>query len=82
MGECGGGGGAVQVGDDQIDIIPSQGRKWKESCFVLGGHTHTHVLFLGKCYPYFGFLVTYPLGFKARVGCLIPVAEANIIYIP
>ena len=30
--------------------------------------THTHVLFWGHWYPCFGFLVTSPLGFKARVG--------------
>ena len=28
----------------------------------------THVLFWGHWYPCFGFLVTSPLGFKARVG--------------
>ena len=30
--------------------------------------THSHVLFSGHWYPCFGFLVTSPLGFKARVG--------------
>ena len=30
--------------------------------------THSHVLFWGHWYPCFGFLVTSPLGFKARVG--------------
>ena len=31
-------------------------------------------------YPCYGFLVTSPLGFKARVGfCLICIAEANVI---
>ena len=29
--------------------------------------THSHVLFWGHWYPCFGFLVTSPLGFKARV---------------
>ena len=28
----------------------------------------THVFFWGHWYPCFGFLVTSPLGFKARVG--------------
>ena len=42
----------------------------------------THVLFGGHWYPFFGFLVTCPLGFKARVGCLIRIAEANVMYIP
>ena len=31
--------------------------------------------------PVFGFLVASPLGFKARVGCLIHIAEAYVIYI-
>ena len=30
--------------------------------------THTYVLFWGHLYPCFGFLVTSPLGFKARMG--------------
>ena len=30
--------------------------------------THSHVIFWGHWYPCFGFLVTSPLGFKARVG--------------
>ena len=30
--------------------------------------THSHVPFWGHWYPCFGFLVTSPLGFKARVG--------------
>ena len=33
--------------------------------------THTHVLFWGHWYPCFGFLVTSPLGFKARVGSVL-----------
>ena len=33
-------------------------------------------------YPCFGFLVTSPLGFKARVDCLIRIAEANVMYVP
>ena len=41
---------------------------------VFGGH----VLFWGHWYPCFGFLVMSPLGFKARVGCLIRIAEANV----
>ena len=44
--------------------------------------THTHVLFWGHWYPCFGFLVTSPLGFKARVGCHIRIAGANVMYIP
>ena len=44
--------------------------------------THSHVLFWGHWYPCFGFLVTSPLGFKARVGCLIRIAEANVMYVP
>ena len=44
--------------------------------------THTHVLFWGHWYPCFGFLVTSPLGFKARAGCLIRIAEANVMYVP
>ena len=28
------------------------------------------------------FLVTSPLGFKARAGCLIRIAEANVMYVP
>ena len=42
----------------------------------------TIVLFWGHWYPCFGFLVTSPLGFKARVGCLIRIAEANVMYVP
>ena len=30
----------------------------------------------------FGFLVAFPLGFKARVGCLIYITEANAMYVP
>ena len=44
----------------------------------------THVLFGGHWYPCFGFLVTSPLGFKARVGSALFAifAEANVMYIP
>ena len=44
----------------------------------------TYVLFWGHWYPCFGFLVTSPLGFKARVGSalLAIFAEANVMYIP
>ena len=38
--------------------------------------------FWGHWYPCFGFLVTSPLGLKARVSCLIRIAEANVMYIP
>ena len=41
----------------------------------------TCVLFWGHWYPCFGFLVTSPSGFKARVGCLICIAEVNVMYI-
>ena len=44
--------------------------------------THTHVLFWRHLYPCFGFKVMFPLGFKARVGCLICFAEANVMYVP
>ena len=44
---------------------------------------HTHVLFWDHWCPCFGFLVTSPLDFKARVGCLIQFfAKANDMYIP
>ena len=38
----------------------------------------------GHWYPCFGFLVTSPLGFKARVGSALFAifAEANVMYIP
>ena len=44
----------------------------------------THVLFWGHWYPCFGFLVTSPLSFKARVGSALFAifAEANVMYIP
>ena len=32
--------------------------------------------------PVFGFLVMSPLGFKARVGCLIHIVEVNVMYVP
>ena len=40
--------------------------------------------FWGHWYPCFGFLVTSPLGFKARVGSALfaMFAEANVMYIP
>ena len=40
--------------------------------------------FWGHWYPCFGFLVTFPLGFKARVGSALFAifAEANVMYIP
>ena len=50
--------------------------------FFLKSFWWTHVLFWGHWYPCFGFLVTSPLGFKARVGCLIRIAEVNVMYIP
>ena len=50
--------------------------------FFFKSFWRTHVLFWGHWYPCFGFLVTSPLGFKARVGCLIRIAEANVMYVP
>ena len=38
--------------------------------------------FWGHWYPCFGFLVTSPLGFKAKVGCLICIVEGNLMYVP
>ena len=40
--------------------------------------------FWGHWYPCFGFLVTSPLGFKARVGSALFAifAEVNVMYIP
>ena len=39
--------------------------------------------FGGYWYPCFGFLVTYPLGFKARLGSdLFTFAKAHVMYIP
>ena len=32
--------------------------------------------------PCFGFLVMSSLGFKARVGCLIRIAEVSVMYVP
>ena len=48
---------------------------------VFGGHMS---FFWGHWYPCFGFLVTSPLGFKARVGSALFAifAEANVTYIP
>ena len=48
---------------------------------IFGGHIHMSY-FGGRWYPCFGFLVMFPLDFKARVGCLIPIAEVNVMYIP
>ena len=46
--------------------------------------THSHVLFWEHWYPCFGFLVTSPLGFKARTRgiCLICIVGANVMYVP
>ena len=48
---------------------------------VFGGQMS---FFGGHWYPCFGFLVTSPLGFKARVGSALFAifAEANVTYIP
>ena len=52
--------------------------------FFFKSFWRTHVLFWGHWYPCFGFLVTSPLGFKARVGSALFAifAEANVMYIP
>ena len=52
--------------------------------FFFKSFWRTHVLFWGHWYPCFGFLVTSPLGFKARVGSALFAifAEANVLYIP
>ena len=52
------------------------------SFFFFLSFWRTHVLLGGHWYPCFGFLVTSPLGFKARVGFLIRIAEANVMYVP
>ena len=43
----------------------------------------THIFVWGHWYPCFGFLVTSPLGFKARVGSSLITffAEVNVMYI-
>ena len=49
--------------------------------FFLKFLADTHVLFWGHWYPCFGFLVTSPLGFKARVGSALfafCVGECNV----
>ena len=53
-------------------------------CFVQKSFWWTQVSCWGQWYPCFGFLVTSPLGFKARVGsslfaCFV---EVNVMYIP
>ena len=47
---------------------------------IFGGHIHMSY-FEATDTPFL-FLVTSPLGFKARVGCLIRIAEPNIMYVP
>ena len=51
--------------------------------FFFKSFWRTHVLFWGHWYPCFGFLVTSPLGFKARVSSALFAifAEANVMYI-
>ena len=51
---------------------------WKTKMGKFKLKFNTHVLFWLHWYPCFGFLVTCPLGFKARVGCLIHIAKANV----
>ena len=65
----------VQLSDWLRQIWPQM-----YSCLI----GRTHVLFWGHWYPCFGFLVTSPLGFKARVGSALFAifAEANVMYIP
>ena len=55
--------------------------KYLNIIFFFKSFWQTHVHFWGHWYPCFGFLVTSPQGFKARVGCLIRIAEANVMYI-
>ena len=52
--------------------------------FFLKFLADTCPFFGGHWYPCFGFLVTSPLGFKARVGSALYAifAEANVMYIP
>ena len=49
---------------------------------VFGAHMSIFLGGGGHWYPCFGFLVTSPHGFKARVGCLIHIVEANVMYVP
>ena len=52
------------------------------SHFFLKFFADTHVLFWGHWYSSLGFLVTSPLGFKARVGsALFAFVEVNVMYI-
>ena len=45
--------------------------------------THAHVQFRGHWYPCFGFVVTSPLGFKAKMGfALFTFAETNVMSNP
>ena len=62
----------------------SEVNRLKTSFFFFLNFWRTHVLFWGHWYPCFGFLVTSPLGFKARVGSALFAifAEANVMYIP
>ena len=51
-----------------------------ESISISGGH----MFFFGPLMPLFGFLVTFPLGFKARVSSALFAlfcVEANVMYI-
>ena len=49
--------------------------------FFLKFLADTHVHFWGHWYPCFGFLVTSPLGFKAKVGTIY-IVEVNVMYVP
>ena len=74
-----------KASDQAIDDYPWRSQQVKEvfrNLFFKSFLTDTRVLFWGHWYPCFGFLVTSPLGFKAKVGCVIHFAEVNIMYIP
>ena len=83
----------------EITQVVVRGREWWEAkiwplstpnffffffFFFFKSFWWTHVLFGGHWYPCFGFLVTSPLGFKARVGSALFAifVEANVMYIP
>ena len=50
------------------DTQPTVRSMYNVHFFFFFCRTHLHVLFWDHWYPCFGFLVTSPLGFKARVG--------------
>ena len=77
----------VQICQDRrflFSYILNKDLGWFFFVFFFLSFWRTHVLFWGHWYPCFGFLVTSPLGFKARVGSALFAifAEANVMYIP